>query len=97
MSLEAFVVLVRIPPSRAAANDLYAQAWGLFNFLFENRRTELRNYLSSLTQVEAEPRANETMLREFADAFGSLEPLDRSWLQYLESSRAETQKPGMCD
>lgn len=88
VSLEAFVTLVRIPPDPATANDLYAQAWGLFDFLFKNRRTELRNYMGALTQVGAEPRGTEVMLREFTDAFGSLERLDASWLQYLDSSRA---------
>jgi hypothetical protein len=85
MQLEEFVTLVLIPPSGAAtANERYAQAWGLFNFLFRNRRTELGNYLSSLTQVETEPRPAEVMLREFTDALGSIEGLDRSWLQHLE-------------
>lgn len=89
MSLEGFVTLVSIPPSRAATvNDLYAQAWGLFSFLFKNRRMELRYYISSLAQVGTEPRETKVMLREFTDAFGSLERIERSWLRYLESSPA---------
>jgi hypothetical protein len=89
MPLEEFVTLVQIAPGQAAAaNDLYAQAWGLFNFLLNNRRTELRNYLRSVQQAEPEPRPTQTMLREFTDAFGSLERLDQSWRQYLESSPA---------
>jgi len=86
MPLDSFATLVNIPPSgQHAANDLYAQAWGLFKFLFQNRPAGLKSYLTALAELDAGSRDRRTMELEFTSAFGSIQRLDRSWTRYLDS------------
>jgi hypothetical protein len=84
MDLDEFVTMVQIPVGgRASPNDLYAQAWGMFNFLFRNHRSELRSYLGTLARAEQGSRDPEVMEAEFAGAFGSTSRLRESWSEYL--------------
>ena len=85
MPIAQFVALVQIPGSQAAANDLYAQAWGFFGFLLQNHPRELRDYLRSLGRADAGTRTPEAMLREFTAAFGPIERLEAAWLSHVTS------------
>jgi len=82
--LEEFAVLTRLPADRHAA-DVYAQAWGFFSFLCENRRTQLQNYFSHLSTLKSRRSANR-LRREFVEAFGPMDQLDREWSLFLELS-----------
>jgi len=86
MPLEDFITLVNIRPGGPySANDLYAQSWAFFRFLFKTRQAALREYLTTLAQLEPGPRSTYTMQQEFTDAFGSLERLEQAWNRYLMS------------
>jgi hypothetical protein len=88
MALESFVTLVHIRAGGgSSANDLYAQSWALFNFLFKTRQSDLKNYLAMLGQLEPGTRDADSMLQEFTGTFGSVERLNRAWLGYLNSQR----------
>jgi hypothetical protein len=86
MPLESFVKLVRVPNGGPEiANDLYAEAWALFNFLFKTRPAELRAYLNHLNTLETGPRSPEALYHEFTSAFGSMGAVERSWLDYMDA------------
>jgi hypothetical protein len=86
MPLKSFVNMVEIPAGGPEiANDMYAQAWGMFNFLFKTRRVELKRYLDRLAQVEPGPRDSDTMYAEFTAAFGPVSALERPWSDYIDS------------
>ena len=86
MPLKSFVSLVQIPLGNPeAANDLYAESWALFNFLFKTRRAELRAYFQHLSDLETGPRTPEAMRYEFTSTFGSIEAIERSWLDSIDA------------
>ena len=70
------------------AIDVYAEAWGLFDFLCEHRRDSLRQYFSSLYELEPGYRSKQTLHDEFVRAFGPLDQLERQWNSFLESLSA---------
>ncbi len=67
-----------------AANDLYAQSWGVFRFLFAHRRADLRRYLAALSAADPGWRDPSTLEHEIEAAFGSREPLTAAWERFLE-------------
>lgn len=86
MPLEDFVTLVHIRSSSPySANDLYAQSWAFFNFLYNHRRSELKTYLAALARLEPGSRDALTMRREFTKVFGAIQRLDRAWQKHLSS------------
>jgi hypothetical protein len=88
MRLRDFATLVQIPPDKAdSANDLYAQSWALFRFLYKTRRAELQNYMTTLARLAPEPRDENTMYREFTAAFGQMSQLEKAWLDHVRSLR----------
>ena len=70
------------------AIDVYAEAWGLFDFLCEHRRDSLRQYFSSLYELEPGYRSKQTLHDEFVRAFGPLDQLEHQWTSFLESLSA---------
>jgi len=90
MPLESFITLVHIRPGGPyGANDLYAQSWAFFNWLYKTRQAELKRYLATLAQLEPGPRDTHTMRREFTHAFGSLDRIERAWSRHLDSLRRQ--------
>lgn len=85
MPLSSFVTLVNIRSGEYSANDLYAESWAFFNFLFKTRKSELKAYLTELAEAEPGPRDSDIMMDEFTRAFGSLDRLERAWDKHLES------------
>jgi hypothetical protein len=69
----------------ACAIDVYAEAWGLFEFLCEHRQDSLRQYFTSLYVLEPGWRSKQTLHDEFIRAFGPLDELDRQWTAFLET------------
>lgn len=93
MPLDEFVTMVRIPPGRAdSANDLYAQSWGLFNFLYKARRVQLREYLAHLATLPPTPRSESTMYREFTSAFGPVSRFEQQWDAHLRALRRQSRR-----
>ncbi len=88
MPLEQFVALVQIPADRAdSANDLYAQSWGLFNFLLKTRGEQLRTYMTAINCRDDDTRVRSALSNAFTSAFGSPAQLERPWLAYLNAMR----------
>ncbi len=81
--LEEFISVSRLHDATRAI-DVYAQAWGLFQFLCEHRTDALRAYLSSLHELEPGWRDERTLAHEFIETFGSPDQLDRQWQRFLE-------------
>ncbi len=71
-------------PSKTSDINVYAQAWGFFHFLCENRRQDLQKYFSKLYEFEPGRRSKEDLRSELTEAFGSLEQLDEQWTQFIE-------------
>lgn len=81
--LEAFIGVTRLPAEQYLCEDLYAQAWGFFNFLLENRPDQLRSYLTMLHAGRTGYRPPVTVYKEFTDHFGPLQQLQTEWLRSL--------------
>jgi hypothetical protein len=82
--LDKFISMTRADEN-ANAIDVYAQAWGLFQFLCESRQDSLKEYLSTLYDLEPGWRSEETLHREFIRTFGPIEQLDPQWTQFLRT------------
>jgi hypothetical protein len=67
------------------AIDVYAESWGLFQFLCEHRRDSLRKYLSSLYNMEPGYRSKQALHDEFVRAFGPLDKLEHQWNSFLDT------------
>jgi hypothetical protein len=83
--MESFITTVRAPVQHAhVVNDMYAQAWGFFRFLYHHDRPALHKYLAQLNESGPGWRPPATMRRQFTDAFGPIEALRPHWARYLE-------------
>lgn len=84
MPLEEFIVLVG-PPSNDAATigTVYAQAWGLFHFLFQHEREALMHYMAALAKLEPGYRDAQTLREEFITSFGSVADIEQRWHEHL--------------
>ncbi len=67
------------------AVNAYAQAWGIFQFLFENNKKSLKKYLSNLYTLEPGWVDEQTLHDEFTDAFGPPDELYPAWIQFVEN------------
>lgn len=87
MPLEDFIVMTQLPrTSREECLKIYAQAWGVFNFLLKNYPTELRSFLRAMTRERA-GRNNPEMLRSaFEKAFGDIEDIKAAWENYIDDT-----------
>jgi hypothetical protein len=68
-----------------SAIDVYAESWGLFHFLCEHRRDSLREYFSSLYNLEPGWRSKQALHNEFVRAFGPLNQLEQQWNGFLDT------------
>ena len=86
LSLDALVTLARVPSADCEmTNDLYAQNWALFAFLFQRHRPALAAYLRSASQLQPGRRDCTAMLNDFQNAFGPIEPLRAEWDKFVSS------------
>jgi hypothetical protein len=81
--LDRFISMTRLDKDSSAI-DVYAQAWGLFEFLCRNRTNSLRLYFSSLYDIEPGFRSEQTLRHEFVRVFGSLDELENQWQRFLK-------------
>ncbi len=85
IDLEEFVGFTRLVPGNGhEPRDVYAQAWGLFNFLYNYRPAQLRQYLAALARLEPGRRSERTLRAEFEAAFGPIESIELAWRRYLQ-------------
>ncbi|MBI1369614.1 MAG: DUF1570 domain-containing protein [Planctomycetes bacterium] len=88
LPLKEFVTLSRLPvDDKAKLADLYAQAYGLFQFLFKKRHDQMRQYLQQLSKIHPGRRSDASMLQEFEDAFGPVRDVQEQWSNYLRTLR----------
>jgi hypothetical protein len=80
--LERFVALTRVP-ANSSDIDVYAQAWGLFDFMSRFHSEDLNHYLADLYKLAPGARYPLAMRREFANAFESIENISHQWNRYL--------------
>ena len=66
--------------------DAYSQAWGLFCFLFERHRGELKEYMSQLSGSWFAPQDEQSMKRRFVSVFGPLEALEKDFRQFIDDA-----------
>lgn len=85
VDLKEFVAMTRFDGSICEV-DLYAQAWGVFEFLSHHQPQALKTYYSILYALKPGARSEYTLRREFVEAFGPLDQLDRHWKQFLDVS-----------
>lgn len=84
--LNSFVAVTHPPSGDADATDAaYAQAWGLFRFLYQTRPTQLQAYMSDLRALPKGPRDRLTLRDEFIRRFGELDALDAEWRRWIAS------------
>lgn len=81
--LDVFVSMSRLTCSSLTDSETYAQCWAFFAFLWEHRKPELRQYLSSASQRPVGPVSSTFLKGEFVDCFGALEPLESDWNLWL--------------
>jgi hypothetical protein len=76
--LSSFVRMMSLSSGQdQSARDAYAQAWGLFRYLFLHHRQELKEYISGW------PKSRQSPERRFAEVFGPIEPLERDFQRSL--------------
>lgn len=93
-SLRRFVMLDHLEAGgEAQARQDYAQCWGLYRFLSQERPAQLRQYLQGLKALEAGSRDGTELRREFIEAFGPMDRVDADWQNWLDGLLADTDKP----
>jgi len=82
--LDVFASMSRLSWAVLTDTEIYAQCWAFFDFLWHNRKPQLKHYLSRAAsrRVGAAPRS--ILAAEFADCFGSLDQLQRDWINWLD-------------
>ena len=79
--LDEFISITRLPVGQAMGEDIYAQAWGFFNFLLKSRPRQLKNYMDVLCNVQPGFRPSSVIYKEFTDSFGSPDLLYKEWIR----------------
>ena len=91
--LGQLVVIVKpAKQSNAQRNTLYAQAWGLFRYLFERRRPQLLQLFRFHATVHGGQVGPEALRQAFADAFGPLEAVEAGWTRYVAGLKAQERR-----
>ncbi len=86
LPLHEFVTLTRVPTSDPRATDeVYAQAWGLFRFLYLHRREGLADYLAAMRTAPKGHRDAVDLQDDFTAAFGPIHRLEPHWLAWVDS------------
>lgn len=84
MRLHDLITLTRVPTDDARATDeLYAQAWGFFQFLYTHRRDQLADYFAAMRTAPRGHRSVSDMRDEFTAAFGAMDVLDQQWSEWV--------------
>jgi len=83
ISLDEFVTVTQLPQEIEKQKDFYAQSCGFYQYLWENHKDKLKIYLDCLYKLQPGPRSKYALRHEFINAFGSLEQMDKSWLNFI--------------
>jgi len=67
-------------------NRLYAQAWGLFSFLYETQRDALRQYMQRIKTGQTS-KTSDGLLDDFEQAFGPIDRITPAWQTWLNQLR----------
>ncbi|MHC4997365.1 MAG: DUF1570 domain-containing protein [Planctomycetota bacterium] len=87
--LPDFVSWIGPPPEGGeSVAVMYAQSWGMFQFLFKKRHKQMREYLRRMRAPGRGELDELGLLNEFEDAFGDLKRLEREWQGYLRQLRS---------
>ncbi len=85
--LEDFVTLTDISFSGdLRIEHLYGQAWGFFHFIFLEQRSELADYLTSLSSRGQGRKKPQYFTDLFSMCFGSPARLEKRWFHFLEKN-----------
>ena len=80
-----FILMTQLPlKDLARTAELYSQAWGFFQFLYKKHPDQLREFLVKLSRLPRGPRPVDALKREFEEAFGPVDAIDRQWQIYLK-------------
>ena len=84
MPLDQFAAMTELSNTRGqGVHDTYAQAWGLFHYLFQYHRRELKDYMAGGWPAN---QSRESQLGRFVKAFGPIEPLEKGFLRFIDDS-----------
>lgn len=82
--LEQIVSTVALPASRwAETNRFYAQAWGLFHFLYVHENESLRRYVRLVEQIDRSDFNARSLRAAFETALGGLDDVERRWHAWI--------------
>jgi hypothetical protein len=84
LPLAQFVVQTSVPTIASQSRRYYAQAWAFFQYLLTERGESLRDYLRQEALLPPGRRDAHVLLREFVNAFGSLDDMETSWDAFLD-------------
>ena len=86
-SLRQFITMTHPPTSDALATDAaYAQAWGLFRFLYQHHYEDLARYLRTLRQLPVGERDARMLLQEFEQHFGPVSRVEERWHEWIATN-----------
>ena len=85
IGLEAFLPMTRVLGCWQTEQEVYAQSWGLFYFLSENRKSELKDYLQRLGSCEPGKRSRKRLTEEFTASFGPVSAVEEPWKAFLKN------------
>ena len=88
MKLDKFVTMTTLPVNDAQrVSELYAQAYGLFQFLFKKRHDQMRKYLEKLSKIPPGNRQVNALRAEFIDAFGPIDTVEDQFTTWIRLMR----------
>lgn len=85
--LRQFLGLTEMTSGGQATLDAYAQGWGLFRFLYQSHRKELREYMAGLASIWTLPQSSQSLVNRFIGVFGPIEPLERDFQRFIDQGR----------
>ncbi|MCY2930177.1 MAG: DUF1570 domain-containing protein [Planctomycetota bacterium] len=90
LPLEEFVAMTQLPPGSPAqaTREAYAQAWGLFHFLFDCRPDQLRSYLSASAEAPPGEPGEKELRRRFVSCFGEIGALEEEFGRFIADGAA---------
>ncbi len=84
--LAEFIEMTAAPNEDALKREAaYAQSWGLFHYLFNQRREQLVAYTAAMNASPLGRAAPGVLRQRFVEAFGPIEQVERDYLTYISA------------
>jgi hypothetical protein len=83
--LGQFVSMSRISWPGLTDSEIYAQCWAFFDFLWHNRKPQLKQYLEQAGSRRVGSVRPAVLVSEFTDCFGALDGLEIDWINWLSA------------